>query len=126
MTGVEANLSNQEGSNHSGRSPLMNHIPRFEWGGTGKKKAKHRRSRRRRSLSASCDGSGQQHKQKQIQGVRHSSEFWFPVIKGAAQRMEIVSIPNVMDASHTKTVLWALVRLIGSNNGVVESGSEWC
>lgn len=34
MTGGEANLSNQEGSNHSGRSPLMNHIPQFEWSGT--------------------------------------------------------------------------------------------
>lgn len=36
--------------------------------------------------------------------------------------MEIVCNPTVMDISHTI----ALVRLDGSNNAVVESGSEWC
>lgn len=36
-----------------------------------------------------------------MQAVRHGAGFPFPRIKGAAKRMEMASIPTVMDASRT-------------------------
>lgn len=119
MTGREANLSNQEGSNHSGRSPLLSTFHDLNGVEQRKKKCNKQKQKEweKRSWSASWDGCSQSTCKAH---QRCPAQQWIPVSfnQRSSQMYENSFYSYVVEATRTMasngplSVLLAVITLL--------------